>query len=353
MSQISFISCYLLLVQIIVPANAEYESFHRWYFLFSGGCKHAVAFLSWLNRRSEEPAKTEVLCYWRRSKMAEIGTTVKFILCENMGSSQSSFKKSEENDFLMSLVAKTKERNVRDSTFIQYFDNKTDEENLSLHHLRLNVEVNDAESFITYCKKKMTLQVCEEAAIATLEQADCEVWHELRYGRITASKVHEAANCKTSGGSLVEHILGAKLPPSVAINRGRCLENEVFKHLKSTFENIKKCGLLLSPEYPIFGASPDGISDTYVFEIKCPMTDKWKEVYFKNNKPKEKFLAQLQMQMKFAKKLKGVFVVATPEYENNKELIINVVDYDPTYVQDLMDRAQKFWKDNIFKKLYQ
>lgn len=28
-----------------------------------GGCKHAVAFLMWLHRRSEEPSPTETVCY--------------------------------------------------------------------------------------------------------------------------------------------------------------------------------------------------------------------------------------------------------------------------------------------------
>ena len=35
-----------------------------------GGCKHAIAFLMWLHRRSEEPATTAVKCYWKKSTLS-------------------------------------------------------------------------------------------------------------------------------------------------------------------------------------------------------------------------------------------------------------------------------------------
>lgn len=49
-----------------------------------GGCKHAVAFLMWVHRRSEEPACTSVECYWRKAKLSKIGTSLKFILAREM-----------------------------------------------------------------------------------------------------------------------------------------------------------------------------------------------------------------------------------------------------------------------------
>ncbi|XP_044740060.1 uncharacterized protein LOC123301387 [Chrysoperla carnea] len=33
-----------------------------------GGCKHAIAFLMWVHRRSEEPSCTSMECYWKKSK---------------------------------------------------------------------------------------------------------------------------------------------------------------------------------------------------------------------------------------------------------------------------------------------
>lgn len=42
-----------------------------------GGCKHAIALLMWINRRSKEPSCTEIQCYWRKSKLSRVGTTLK------------------------------------------------------------------------------------------------------------------------------------------------------------------------------------------------------------------------------------------------------------------------------------
>ncbi|CAM1317993.1 Uncharacterised protein g6861 [Pycnogonum litorale] len=44
-----------------------------------GGCKHGVALILWLHRRSEEPAPTQVACYWKTSKLSKVGSTIKFI----------------------------------------------------------------------------------------------------------------------------------------------------------------------------------------------------------------------------------------------------------------------------------
>lgn len=35
------------------------------------------------------------------------------------------------------------------------------------------------------------------------------LWHELRYGRITASKAYSVLHCKATEGTIVEGILGA------------------------------------------------------------------------------------------------------------------------------------------------
>ncbi|GBP19509.1 hypothetical protein EVAR_102057_1 [Eumeta japonica] len=42
-----------------------------------GSCKHTVAFLMWTHRRSEEPPCTAVACYWKKSKLSRLGTSLK------------------------------------------------------------------------------------------------------------------------------------------------------------------------------------------------------------------------------------------------------------------------------------
>ena len=45
----------------------------------SGGCKHAVAVLAWLQRRSSDPPSTAVTCYWTERTLALVGTEIKGI----------------------------------------------------------------------------------------------------------------------------------------------------------------------------------------------------------------------------------------------------------------------------------
>lgn len=45
-----------------------------------GGCKHSVAFLMWLHRRTEAPSCTSVECYWKKSNLAKVGSSKKFCM---------------------------------------------------------------------------------------------------------------------------------------------------------------------------------------------------------------------------------------------------------------------------------
>ncbi|CAH2000880.1 unnamed protein product [Acanthoscelides obtectus] len=38
----------------------------------AGGCKHVVAFLMWVHRRSEEPPSTLVECYWKKPTLSRV-----------------------------------------------------------------------------------------------------------------------------------------------------------------------------------------------------------------------------------------------------------------------------------------
>ncbi|KAF5282428.1 hypothetical protein FQA39_LY17543 [Lamprigera yunnana] len=49
-----------------------------------GGCKHAIALLMWIHRRSGEPSCTEVQCYWLKFKLSRVGTTLKFITAKDL-----------------------------------------------------------------------------------------------------------------------------------------------------------------------------------------------------------------------------------------------------------------------------
>ncbi|KAL4710149.1 hypothetical protein ACJJTC_006446 [Scirpophaga incertulas] len=49
-----------------------------------GGCKHAIAFLMWVHRRSEEPSCTSIECYWKKSKLSRVGSSLKYLTAKEL-----------------------------------------------------------------------------------------------------------------------------------------------------------------------------------------------------------------------------------------------------------------------------
>ena len=82
---------------------------------------------------------------------------------------------------------------------------------------------------------------------------------------------------------------------------------------------------------PIFGSSPDGLSDEYVIEVKCPTNEKTVTNYLRSNVPAPKVKAQIRLQMHFAYKKKGLLCVAHPDFETSRTVDIVAVQYDCTY----------------------
>ena len=55
---------------------------------------------------------------------------------------------------------------------------------------------------------------------------------------------------------------------------GKTLEKVVINELKNKLNiNIKNVGFIILKEYGVVGASPDGITEDSVIEIKCPISE--------------------------------------------------------------------------------
>ncbi|XP_026741056.1 uncharacterized protein LOC113503360 [Trichoplusia ni] len=327
-----------------------------------GGCKHAIAFLAWLHRRSEDPPSTSVDCYWKKSKLSSVGTSLKFIKAKDICNATktqpnpASTQTSQESFF---SIVKTYSKKVGDTEnqLMKYYKEPSNSEKLSIHYL-VSITQNKpktAEEFIEFCKQMMQTKACEEAALATSEQSECPLWYELRYARITASKAHEAAHCKVLDGALTEAIMGAsKLKDTDAMKRGRMLESEVKLEVEKNKKiKINKCGIILDPLHPIMGASPDGETADYSIEIKCPSSEKSMNQYIgKNNTIAVKFMAQVQLQMHFSNKTKALFCVAQSDFEESKKVHIIEVHYDKEFCENLIEKCTLFWCKAIFPLLF-
>lgn len=319
-----------------------------------GGCKHAVAFLAWLHRRSEDPPSTSIDCYWKKSRLSSVGTSLKFIKCKDLGKQNLPELQQNDGNFLTSVVDVSREVGRNNSQLTKYYKEFASVEKLSINYL-LNtipsVPAPTAAIFLEFCKQHMQESVCREAKLLTTNQAFSPLWHELRFARITASKAYEASHCKTFEGVLVESILGAsKIKDTKAMKRGRQLENQVLKEVEKILGvKLRKCGLKLNALYPLMGASPDGECNDFVVEIKCPTSEKALRRYITTtNTITAKFLAQVQLQMHFYNKKSAKFCVASPDFETSKHVNILNVDYDKKYNLELIQKCTEFWYVAVF-----
>lgn len=246
-----------------------------------GGCKHSIAFLMWLHRRSEEPSCTSVECYWRKSKLSRVGTSLKYITAKTLSKGEPSLP-SYESVFHKFLEI-GKKRNLDNCEMMKYQPgySRNNTENISMHQLVLKYNEKSCDAFLR--KVILTDAIVSRIEKETRQQYKSSLWFELRYGRITASKAYEVSRCKTNDGTLVSLIMGGKIPDTKAMKRGRILEEDVRKtaeiKLKTKF---RKSGLIVCKKYPMIAGSPDGICQDGIIEIKCRMNVKNYANYIKN-----------------------------------------------------------------------
>lgn len=328
--------------------------------LFVGGCKHALAFLMWVHRRSEDPAPTEVTCYWKKSKLSGVGTSLKCMQVKDLSANKAPVNLPDNSTFCKDLLAfaETQQNDSQISRHFYKLECNKLTTSLSLYQLAMEYFEGGgttAESFLDFMKLNITAQLCQEAEVATRDQSKTVLWHELRFMRITASKIYAVAHCKTPDGSLVEQLLGAaKVKDTAAIARGRALETKVLRVLEDHLgTKLKKSGLIILNNNPVFGASPDGIADDFIVEIKCPINNKSLKRYIDNNLVAPAYKAQMDLQMFAANKTKGVFCVADPNFETTNKIITVWIDLDKDNLNQLMNDSLCFWKQHVFVKIGQ
>lgn len=328
-------------------------------FFLLGGCKHALAFLMWLHRKSEHRSPTEIECYWKKPILGTVGTTKKYIkvteLCKHENPTVNNVL--DNSTFLHHIMTKAKEKQI-DSQLSGHNFALAEKEtySLSLHQLLIKFLKNKgifANDFIQFATSQIKKELCSKIEMETKQQSDSLLWHELRYGRITASVIHEAAHCNTKNGSLVQRLLGAsKKFDSNEMRRGRYLEKVVIKEIeKEINKKLQECGLILISDFPIFGASPDAIGDNFVVEVKCPSSEKTFVQYISQGNITAKYKAQIHLQMLATKTKRGLFCVADPNFENNKKINLIWENFDQDFILKLINKSMTFWKENVFCKI--
>ena len=126
-------------------------------------------------------------------------------------------------------------------------------------------------------------------------------WHDVRKQLLTASDLGQALNRGKFGNrdalinkkaGLTEDLFNGNIPP---LKWGTMYEPVALSCYQSRHLNIDvhEFGLVRHPNISVFGASPDGITDTGIMiELKCP----WRRV-IKHDEVPEQYMLQIQGQL--------------------------------------------------------
>lgn len=190
-------------------------------------------------------------------------------------------------------------------------------------------------------------------------------WHQQRLGRVTASSVYKVmAKTKTGYSAdrenyqaqlVVERMTGqpAKTYSNAAMEWG--VEQEA--NARAAYEAqmgklVEEVGFIPHPTIPMCGASPDGVVGDGLIEIKCPETATMIELQLSNKIP-DKYLKQMQLQMRCADKQWCHFVVYDPRMPERLQLLILHVDRDDKLIGEMEAEIVKFLAevDEKVKKL--
>ena len=127
---------------------------------------------------------------------------------------------------------------------------------------------------------------CKYIERFTRSQRENSLWYEQRCGHLTASCFHDIVSRKknSSPDNLVMRFLTRKDISNIPAikwgidNKDKAREAYVTKMSSSHIEfKCSPAGLVISPQYPYLGASPDGFIQCEccgdgIIEIKCPFS---------------------------------------------------------------------------------
>jgi putative phage-type endonuclease len=187
-----------------------------------------------------------------------------------------------------------------------------------------------------------------------IEQGTLE-WHELRRGKVTASRVADIlAKTKTGPSAsrqnyLIELALQRTtktIEPSytnAAMEWGTATEPQARVAYEVATNNfVDQVAFVDHPTIKWFGCSPDGlVGKDGLLEIKCPNSATHWE-YFKAKEPPKKYFIQMQAQMAVTGAKWCDFVSFDPRMPERSQLLVVKVPRDPEFISQMEAEIQIF-----------
>lgn len=177
--------------------------------------------------------------------------------------------------------------------------------------------------------------------IIDIEQGSPE-WHTYRNTRVMASDIPTLLGV---GYSTPRKLFAQKKDPSLstfeneAMRRGKELESDAREWAEAQLNITFPAHVVESKQYPMFGASLDGLATDSVLEIKCPGYRVYKEVIELGSIPKN-WLYQIQWQLYIT----GFNTAYLCVYEGFTGKIITV-QRDQNLIDRMIPIASAWWKD--------
>jgi putative phage-type endonuclease len=186
-----------------------------------------------------------------------------------------------------------------------------------------------------------------------VEQGTAE-WHELRRGKVTASRVADIlAKTKTGASAsrqnyLIELALQRTtktIEPSytnAAMEWGTATEPQARVAYEVASNNfVDQVAFIDHPSIKGFGCSPDGIVGEGLIEIKCPNSATHWE-YYKAKEPPKKYFIQMQAQMACTGAKWCDFVSFDPRMPERSQLLIVNVPRDSEFIVYMEAEIKQF-----------
>ena len=186
-----------------------------------------------------------------------------------------------------------------------------------------------------------------------IEQGTPE-WHQLRLGKVTASRVSdvmakiktgESASRKNYRAELVvqrltglpsESFTNAAMEWGTATEPMARIAYEIEKEVL-----VEQVGFIDHPTIAMFGCSPDGLAHDGMIEIKCPNSATHIE-YLTDNKAPAKYINQMQCQMAVTGKKWCDFVSFDPRLPEDLQLFVVRVERDQKYIDSMEVEVVEF-----------
>ncbi len=182
-----------------------------------------------------------------------------------------------------------------------------------------------------------------------------EDWFAQRLGKVTASSLYKVlSKTKTGYGAdrgnyltqlVLERITGQKAESYTNASMQWGIEQEPAA--RAAYEAsrgvlVTEVGFIPHPTIPMAGASPDGLVEDGMVEIKCPDSKTALEAWLSKNPVESKYFAQMQWQMRCADRPWCDYVIYDPRMPAKAQLLVVRVNRDDRWLEEAETEVRKF-----------